>query len=226
MSHARGALEGPFRRRSDKMGSSSMRARLRAATTAAHERMHAHSGFAAAATGAIAVTDYRLLLARVYGFHRPFEAVVREAAASLGFVDFDIEGRARSPALLADLETLGLDARTIARLPLWVPSRSFASKGALLGALYVLEGSTLGGAKIARALQGVIGGEAGDGRCFFLGRGDQQSSMWREFLARLEALSESPEESAEAIEAAVVTFDDFETWMEGWRVEREFAPAS
>lgn len=203
-----------------------MRARLRAATTAAHERMHAHAGFAAAVTGSIGVTDYRLLLARVYGFHRPFEVAAREAAASLGLVDLDIEGRARSSALLADLETLGLDSSTIARLPLWVPSRSFASRGALLGALYVLEGSTLGGAQIARALQGVIGGGAGDGRRFFLGRGDQQNSMWRDFLAQLESLSEAPRESAEAIEAAVVTFDDFETWMEGWRVERESAPAS
>jgi heme oxygenase (biliverdin-IX-beta and delta-forming) len=223
MSHARVAFEGSLRWRSDRVASSSLRALLRAATTAAHERMHAHAGFAAAAAGTIGVRDYRRLLARVYGFHRPFEAAAREAAASSG-CDFDVEGCARLPALLADLKMLGLDSEAIARLPLWAPSYSLASEAALLGALYVLEGSTLGGAQIARALQGVVGDEAGDGRRFFLGRGDQRSSMWRDFLARLESLSEDPKSSEQAIGAAVATFEDFDVWMAGWGAE--MSPAS
>jgi heme oxygenase (biliverdin-IX-beta and delta-forming) len=215
MSHAHTTFEAPLRRRSNDPASSGMRARLRAATTAAHERMHAHPGFAAAAAGTIGFADYRRLLARLYGFHRPFEAAACEAVASTGF-DFDIEGRARSPALVADLKTLGLDPEAIARLPLWTQSFSFASEAALLGALYVLEGSTLGGVQIARALQGVVGDKAGDGRRFFLGRGDQRSSMWRDFLAQLESLSEDAKSSREAIDSAVATFEDFEAWMTGW----------
>ena len=107
-------------RRSDNGTPSSMRSRLRAATAPAHERMHAHPGFAAAAAGAIGIADYRRLIARVYGFHLPFEAAAREAAASSGF-DFDVERRTRSPALLADLKALGVEAETIARLPLCGP---------------------------------------------------------------------------------------------------------
>jgi len=211
------------RLRSDRAAPSRMRFRLRAATAAAHERMHAHPGFAAAAAGAIAVADYLRLLARVYGFHRPFEAAAREVAASSGF-DFDLEARARSPVLLADLKTLGLDSDAISRLPLWTPSFSFTSEGALLGALYVLEGSTLGGVQIARALQGVIGDETGDGRRFLLGRGDRQSIMWRDFLERLESLSEDPKGADQAIGAAVATFEDFEAWMTGWTVEAAPVP--
>jgi heme oxygenase len=195
-----------------------MRARLRAATAEAHERMHAHPGFAAAAAGAIRIADYRRLLARVYGFHRPFELAAREAVASSG-LDFDIDERARSPALLADLNSLGLGADAIARLPLWAPRASLATAGAVLGALYVLEGSTLGGVQIARALRGVVSDDSGDGRRFFLGRGDRQSEMWRSFLERLEALSKDQVQSAKAVEAAIVTFQDFETWMAGWRAE-------
>jgi heme oxygenase (biliverdin-IX-beta and delta-forming) len=186
--------------------------------------MHAHPGFAAAAAGAIRIADYRRLLARVYGFHRPFELAAREAVASSG-LDFDIEERVRSPALLADLKSLGLRSEAIARLPLWAPTRSFGSVGAILGAFYVLEGSTLGGAHIARALRGVVGDDTGEGRHFFLGRGDRQSAMWRDFLERLEVLSEDQGQSVKAIEAAVVTFQDFETWMSGWRDTHELSPS-
>ena len=176
-------------RQSDKWTPSSMRSRLRAATAPAHERMHAHPGFAAAAAGAIGIADYRRLIARVYGFHLPFEAAAREAAASSGF-DFDLEGRMRSPALLADLKALGVQSETIARLPLWAPSFYFASESVLLGAFYVLEGSTLGGVQIARTLRGVVGDDAGNGRRFFLGRGDRQSTMWKDFLEWVETLSD------------------------------------
>ncbi len=202
--------------RDGKPVSSSMRARLRAATAEAHERMHAHPGFAAAAAGAIRIADYRRLLARIYGFHWPFELAAREAIASSG-LDFNVEERARSPALLADLKSMGLGPDSIARLPLRAPRGPFASVSAVLGALYVLDGSTLGGVQIARALRGVVGDDSGDGRRFFLGRGDRQSEMWRAFLERLEVLSKDQRQSARAVEAAVVTFQDFETWMAGWR---------
>ena len=95
----------------------------------------------------------------------------------------------------------------------------FDSKGSLLGALYVLEGSTFGGIQIARALRGQIGDETGDGRRFLLGGGDQQGAMWSRFVERLEALSESPEQATKAIDAAVITFQEFEAWMAGWKAE-------
>jgi heme oxygenase (biliverdin-IX-beta and delta-forming) len=207
--------EEPVLPRPGKPVSSSIRARLRAATAEAHERMHAHPGFAAAAAGAIGIADYRQLLARVYGFHRPFELAAREAVASSG-MDFDVEQRARSPALLADLKSLGLRSDAIARLPLWAPRESFGSVGAILGAFYVLEGSTLGGVQIARALRGVVGDDSGDGIRFFLGRGDRQGEMWIKFVRKLESLSGDPDDCEDAVRAAVATFEDFEAWMNGW----------
>ena len=59
---------------------SDLRAVLRQATAPSHERMHRHRGLAAAAAGSIAVSDYRLLLARLFGFHRAFEAVMEASA--------------------------------------------------------------------------------------------------------------------------------------------------
>ena len=156
------------------------------------------------------------MLARLFGFYEPFEVLARQAASTVG-AEIDLEARARTPSLLADLESLGLDQGAIARLPRWIPPGSFSNQGSVIGALYVLEGSTLGGIQIARALKERVGDETGAGRRFFLGRGDRQSAMWRDFVERLEALSERPEQAVFAILAAVSTFEEFETWMAGWR---------
>ena len=119
---------------------SSVRFLLRSATAAAHERMHAHTGFNAAAAGTIGVQDYRRLLSRLLGFHRPFEGQIRSAADRCD-VDLDCVSRARSPLLVADLLTLGVSRGAVDNLPDWAPLFDLASEAAVLGSLYVLEGS-------------------------------------------------------------------------------------
>jgi heme oxygenase (biliverdin-IX-beta and delta-forming) len=197
---------------------SALRWRLRAATATTHERMHAHPGFEAAAAGTIELSDYRRLLARLYGFHRPFEDAAR-SAVDLFRMDLDLSARARSALLLADLQTIGLDSNAAVTLPLWRPSVRLVSKGSLLGALYVLEGSTLGGVQIARALKNRVGNGLGKALLFFVGRGERQGAIWRELLRELESLREDDEEAMRAEDAAVTTFKAFEDWMAGWRTE-------
>jgi len=196
----------------------SVRSLLRNATAAGHERMHEHPGFHAAASGVISAADYRRLLARLVSFHRPFEGLIRGARERHG-VDLDLDVRARSPSLVLDLATLGLSRPAIDGLPNWSPSLDLASEGALLGSLYVLEGSTLGGLQIAQALKVRFGGSDGDGRRFFLGRGESHKVLWGGFLSRLEKLAGDDRLCDAAIAASVATFGAFEQWMEGWAAE-------
>ena len=144
----------------------SVRNLLRTATAAAHERLHAHPGFSAAAAGMIGQDDYQRLLSRLLGFHRPFEGLTR-AVADRGQVDLDLDARARSHALVLDLAFLGMDRNGIDRLPDWSPSLDLRNEDALLGALYVVEGSTLGGLQIARSLKARFGGQGSAGLNFF-----------------------------------------------------------
>jgi len=182
-----------------------MRWRLREATNAAHERLHGHDGFAAAATGEISRSDYVDLLARLYGFHRPFERAARAVHA------FDLAGRGRSGMIATDLAAFGVGAQG---LPLCDDMRIDGGEPGLLGALYVVEGSALGGVPIARALERRY---AQDQRRFFLGYGERQGAMWRELVARLETLAGAEAAQDAAITAAVGTFARFEEWMRGWR---------
>ena len=196
---------------------SSVRFLLRRATAGAHERMHAHLGFNAAAAGTIGVHDYRRLLSRLLGFHRPFEGQIRSAADRCD-VDLDCVSRARSPFLVADLMTLGVSRGAVDNLPDWAPSLDLASEAAVLGSLYVLEGSTLGGVQIARALKGSSTADS-EARQFFLGGGERHGALWAEFVARLETLAEHRQACDDAVAAALGTFGEFERWMAGWTIE-------
>lgn len=69
-----------------------------------------------------------------------------------------------------------------------------------LGAMYVLEGSTLGGRYIAAHVEAVLGLKPGEGDRFFRGYGERTMPMWREFQQVLLAIPDA--ESDAVIDAA------------------------
>lgn len=82
-----------------------------------------------------------------------------------------------------------------------------------LGALYVIEGSTLGGKIISKMMQQQLG-MGQQGLSFFLGYGDSSMPMWEKFKAMLNRQANNPEEEAVVIAAANQTFFKFEEWFE------------
>ena len=190
-----------------------LRTRLREATREAHERLHVHPGFGAASRGDVSRSAYIDLLARLYGFHKAFEAGYAAAPAAMAEA-IELDGRRRSQDLRSDLEALGfggeLDGLETCAA---VPAR--ASEAEWLGALYVTEGSTLGGALIARTLESA--GFSAHERRFFLAYGERRSWMWRIFVARLETHADD-EPAARAAEASAVrTFAAFDAWVADWQ---------
>jgi heme oxygenase len=84
-------------------------------------------------------------------------------------------------------------------------------KADFLGAMYVIEGSTLGGQYIARHVEETLGLAPGIGDSYFRGYGDRTGSMWREFQKVLEEVHE--EEADVVIAAAKKMFSTFGEWM-------------
>ena len=189
-----------------------LRSRLREATHEAHERMHRHPGFGAAAAGCLDADAYRDLLARLYGFHCAFDAGIPQAPAEMAAA-IRLPLRARSGNLRRDLANLGV-RENLGALPICgeLPERDTEARW--LGALYVTEGSTLGGAQISRAL--ARSGIADDQRDFFEAYGERRSEMWRLYLERLERLADDDDAAAEAEGAARAVFGAFERWMRDW----------
>ena len=181
----------------------SLHVALRAATQDVHDRLHRHVGFAAIQDATIGLADYQDLIVRLYGFYVPFEAALAT-------------GPDRSNWLVGDLEALDLKRQLHAIPKCWhVPHLDTADLK--LGALYVAEGSALGGRELARGLDRLLGKEVTAGRQFFIGRGARTGEAWRRYLAQLSAAPPEPSARAQVIKGAVETFAAFEHWLNGWR---------
>ena len=190
-----------------------LRTRLRTTTCEAHERLHVHPGFAAAAAGRVGPDDYCDMLARLYGFHKAFEAGFAAAPTDMAEA-IELSTRTRSRHLQEDLVAFGLGAH-IADLPLCPTPPRGPSEPQWLGALYVTEGSTLGGTEIGRTLERA--GFPDNRRHFFTAYGERRSEMWRGFLARLETHADDPAAADAAEAAALDAFARFEAWMADWQ---------
>ena len=80
------------------------------------------------------------------------------------------------------------------------------------GALYVLEGSTLGGPHIVQMIQKKLGLKEDVFR-FFSGYGDQNIAMWEKFKRVLNSLSESEDDINTVLTGAEDTFQKFGEWI-------------
>ena len=83
-----------------------------------------------------------------------------------------------------------------------------ASSAAAWGGMYVIEGSSLGGQVIAKALRQRFGITVDHGGSFFGSRGASTAGLWREFCAAMAAeVGTAPRARAQACQAAKQTFD-------------------
>jgi heme oxygenase len=149
----------------------SARAFLREATSAGHERVDAlYSALDLSDRG-----DYRLFLTGIAGAFLPIEAAAERGGAERLLPDWG--ARRRADMLRRDLAALGESVPALARVP------DLASDAEILGAVYVLEGSRLGGAILRKSLPVNAPKDFLDA--------DQVHGNWRNFLEKLdEALYE------------------------------------
>ena len=173
------------------------RGALRAATDDIHTRLHGHPGFKQLAAGTISRGDYRLLLARSYGFY--------VAMPEISWAD------AAARRLEQDLKALGMTADAIADLPRCANVSVVSSPAEHTGVAYVLLGASLGGRVMARALAQRTGSAAPV--AFLTGTG---SDEWVSFSAGLDQALADEASLGAALISAVKTFEAFENWMNGW----------
>jgi len=181
-----------------------LRSALREKTAAIHERLHQHDGFHALQRGNITVQSYGDLLKRLYGFYLPYEAAARTPPE-------------RSDWLRYDLASLSIPDYSWDMIPICDHMPVLDTVERRLGALYVVEGSTLGGRALAIRLDGICGVGVTEGRRFFQGRGGDTGEAWTGILQRLNNCDDDETTHAAVVDAALETFACFERWMTGWR---------
>jgi heme oxygenase (biliverdin-IX-beta and delta-forming) len=155
--------------------------------------------------------SYRALLSRLLGYYEPLED--RLAGFAWDNVGLDFASRRKSVWLRQDLTFLGLAGAQQAEFPRCHQLPQPRSMAAALGAMYVLEGATLGGQVILRMTAKHLQLSAPRGAGFHAGYGPHNGSMWLSFKAAATVHLDSNARIAEAVQGARETFTTYETWL-------------
>ena len=157
----------------------SLAQRLRVETAEAHAKLEATVGF----------DIHRPSVAIATGMLQSFYRVLTTLEpAMMALLPLRLRERQRLPLLRADLAVLGLstEARSVAQDRMALPQ----NEAEALGALYVMEGSTLGGKLITKSLKQCTNWPL-RGITYFNPYGERTGSMWAEFQLELSAVSYS-----------------------------------
>ncbi|MFD2556489.1 biliverdin-producing heme oxygenase [Sphingobacterium tabacisoli] len=145
-------------------------------------------------------SDYAEVLKNFYAY---FNAIERAIAPFINTDTLpDIADRRNSSYLKKDIEELGSDIQT---LPLAIPP-TITNIPQAFGALYVLEGSIMGGPYIVQMLQKY---GMDKGFHFFSGYGADSGKMWTAFTEVLNQVPKTEEEEDSMVSTANETFEKF-----------------
>jgi heme oxygenase len=183
--------------------------RLKCETRPEHERLEHRLDLL---DDTISLKRYGALLQGFYGLYVPLEnrLLHRPEWHTLGF---DVEPRRKVPLLRRDLQSRGFSRAEIEALPLCPALPDVSTFAQVLGCLYVLEGSTLGGQILARHFARVLDIDAHSGAAFFSSYGEHVGAMWRSFGQMLSAQATSRAIENQMIDAARSTFETLEVWL-------------
>lgn len=186
------------------MTTNGLKDKLREATHAMHVQLNHLPLLKGLMEADYTIENYHKLLEAYALLYQDLELKITRFITEHG-VDIDYDSRLKAPLIYQDLAYLSRPASPI-QLML---SPDINSIGALIGVLYVVEGSTLGGQHIARALEKHHGLTEANGARFFYGYGEATPSKWVEFISYIESIADQPEECAKAIDNALKTFELF-----------------
>ena len=136
--------------------------------------------------------------------HPAIRAVWREDLRKVALLDRDLEvlSGAEDPGTTTAASAVASDVAGR------IQALAIADPVALLGALYVLEGSTLGGTILRRHLATAFDLEEDRGLSYYSSYGNNVMPHWREFRERMNGAVTDPAEQERVLEAARTAFDD------------------
>lgn len=152
-------------------------------------------------------SQYVQCLQQLYGVVAAWEERVAEIGPE--WLQSALLARQRKPLLERDFAWFGVTEKDDRRPAL----PEMDDLPSLFGAMYVMEGSTLGGQLIARHVEKVLHLSEGQGSSYFRGHGSQTGPMWKEFCEMLK--QRIPDEQTDAVVvSAKAMFSTFGTWMQ------------
>jgi heme oxygenase (biliverdin-IX-beta and delta-forming) len=151
--------------------------------------------------------QYVALLHKFYGFHKPMELLFDKYLDDSKVPEYS--SRRKADLIFKDLQNMG-DGNTSISSASKIPVIDSSARA--IGAFYVLEGSTQGGAIVADMLI-KYAGMTPETTQFFNVYGNNKKQMWDAFKIKMDEHSD-PGFIKDAVAAANDTFTAFRQWME------------
>ena len=185
--------------------------RLRNETRDLHNLIETNPLHRSIVDGTVTRRSYVRLLQRMYGVHSSFESCAG-ARKEWEPLAFNFDERRKLPLLERDLTALGSAPNTVqpAAAPLSLQGANFHF---LLGYLYVLEGSTLGGQVLIRFLLQHLGLVPDWGAAYFYGYGPLTAERWRNLQSLLSRFKARGAEADLMVEGARDAFSRINSWL-------------
>ena len=183
---------------------------LRAATSHCHRRLEKRLGIAQRFANRNTYRDY---LEAMFGYCAPVEQAL--SRHPIRHVVTDLRERRKAALLVADLQALGATPEGIASLPRCLQLPACQDEAAALGALYVLEGATLGGQVLQAMVRQRLQLTPQSGASYLSSYGPNVAPMWQRFCSIVEDWCADGARQAVAATAAIATFESLEQWLCG-----------
>jgi heme oxygenase len=154
-------------------------------------------------------TQYIDLLQLFYNYFEGIEAQISQYIGAEQLEDY-LERR-KTNMLVNDIEALGGSVKRIIEVE---DLPKYENQLQAFGALYVLEGSTLGGSHISKMIRKQLQQHDDLGLSFFNSYGDQTEFMWHKFKAALDMQAQNESQQVVILQSADETFLRFRSWIE------------
>ncbi len=184
---------------------------IKHATAASHQHLESSPLLSPLTADTITQEHYLKVLRAFYGFFQPLEENINKIT---GFKQYlpDFESRRKVRSMLKDMEHIN-DTYHVSDIELCKNLPEVTNPEQAFGAMYVLEGSTLGGRFIAKNLKKHLNLDEEHGACFFSGYGSDTGKRWKTFQLALQTFSENFNNDQIIIQAANDTFEKLERWV-------------
>jgi heme oxygenase len=153
--------------------------------------------------------DYIALLCNFYAYFGGLEQQIERFVSVSDLSDY--YERRKTEAIATDLKALGGSVPSTAQND-ELPQIDNYLKA--FGALYVIEGSTLGGKIISKMVQQHLQIADNAGLSFFNSYGEDTMQMWERFKDVLNQVAATPADEEIILQAANDTFAKFKNWLE------------
>ncbi|MDQ3290339.1 MAG: biliverdin-producing heme oxygenase [Bacteroidota bacterium] len=156
--------------------------------------------------------NYTQILRKFYGYFQPLENNIHHVPG-LEYYLPDLPNRRKAASILQDLRAIHQENIALATLPLCSDLPEISNVSEAMGALYVMEGSTLGGKVISKIVYETLGYTPEHGTAFFNGYGTQTGPKWKAFQEALVRYSTTSAQEESIIISATRTFQKLEVWF-------------